>query len=86
MGDTEALDANRNMGALVNRLLFQACASETQAAVAAQGREAALEAAFSTLGERGMTDLMGNPDVLASVIQLGAYVDQQRLNALGSAP
>ena len=72
------------MGALVNRLLFDACASEARAAVQAGGQDAALEAAFGTLGEKAMTDLMGNADVLASVIQLGAYVDRERLTALSA--
>jgi len=82
VSDSEGLDANRQMGALVNRMLFEVCASETRAAIQGQGRDAALEAAFNMFGQRAMTDLMGNPDVMASVIQLGAYVDQQRLNAL----
>jgi hypothetical protein len=29
-----------------------------------------------------MTDLMTNPDVMASVVQLGAYVDQEQFGAL----
>jgi hypothetical protein len=82
VSDADGLDANRNMGALVNRLLFEACANEARATVQTQGRDAAIDAAFSTLGEKAMTDLMGNADVLASVIQLGAYVDTERFDAL----
>lgn len=84
VNDADGLEANRQMGALVNRLLFDACASEARAAVQAGGQDAALEAAFGTLGEKAMTDLMGNADVLASVIQLGAYVDRERLTALSA--
>jgi hypothetical protein len=54
--------------------------------VRTSGQEAALNAAFGTLGEKVMTDLTGNADVLASVIQLGAYVDRDRLSALSAAP
>lgn len=82
VSDADGLDANRRMGALVNRLLFDTCAAEARTAFQSAGQEAALEATFGTLGEKAMTDLMGNPDVLASVIQLGAYVDQNRLEAL----
>jgi hypothetical protein len=82
VNDADGLEANRQMGALVNRLLFEACANETRAAVRASGREAAVNVVFGTLGEKAMTDLMGNPDVLASVIQLGAYVDRARFEAL----
>jgi len=82
VSDSDGLEANRTMGALVNRLLFEACPDETRATVQAHGRDAALDAAFGTLGEKAMTDLMANTDVLASVIQLGAYVDAQRFEAL----
>lgn len=74
------------MGALVNRLLFETCAEETRIAVAAAGYEAAFEATFSALGEKAMTDLMSNADVMASIIQLGAYTDLDRLRSLPAAP
>jgi hypothetical protein len=86
VSDTEGLEANRRMGALVNRLLLDACAQETRAAVSAAGHDAAFHAAFGTLGEKAMADLMGNTDVLASIIQLGAYVDRDRLSALAATP
>ncbi|MGQ0531260.1 MAG: hypothetical protein ACT4OF_01040 [Caulobacteraceae bacterium] len=86
VSDADGLDANRRMGALFNRLLFEACTNETRAAFQSAGREEALAAAFGALGEQAMTELMGNPDVLASVIQLGAYVDRERLEALGTTP
>jgi hypothetical protein len=82
VSDNDGLGANRQMGALVNRILFESCQQETRAALQAQGQEAALGAAFNTLGERAMTDLMTNPDVMASVVQLGAYVDQEQFGAL----
>lgn len=82
VSDADGLDANRSMGALINRLLFETCPDETRGAIEAQGQQQALNAAFNTLGEKAMTDLMTNADVMASIIQLGAYVDQQRFNAL----
>ena len=84
VSDADGLEANRTMGALVNRLLFEACPNEALATAQANGREAALDATFGTLGEKAMNDLMGNADVLASVIQLGAYVDTQRFEALST--
>jgi len=84
VSDADGLVANRQMGALVNRLLFRSCATEARAAVAAFGMEATFQIAFSTLGETAMAHLMNNPDVLASVMQLGAYVDRDRLVALAT--
>ena len=84
VSDNDGIEANRQMGALVNRLLFDACSTEARASVQAAGQEATLNAAFGTLGEKAMTDLMGNSDVLATVIQLGAYVDRERFDALSA--
>ena len=84
VGDSEGMEANRRMGALFNRLIFETCPSEAQAAFRALGQEGALDAAFGALGEKAMTDLMANQDVLASVVQLGAYIDSERFNALAA--
>lgn len=86
VGDREGLDANRQMGALVNRILFDTCADETRIAIAASGSETAFQTAFGTLGEEAMGDLMTNPDVMASIVQLGAYLDTNRLATLMTAP
>jgi len=85
VSDSDGLEANRQMGRLVNLLLFERCAAETRTAIQAVGQETALDAVFGTLGEKAMMDLMGNSEVLASVIQLGAFVDVQRLNEIGAA-
>lgn len=74
------------MGALVNRILFDTCADETRIAIAASGSETAFQTAFGTLGEEAMGDLMTNPDVMASIVQLGAYLDTNRLATLMTAP
>lgn len=78
--DAERVSANRDMGALFNRLILQACPSEARAALL-EG-EAAFGAAFSTFGERAMTGIMGHPDVNAGVAEWQTYMDQQGLAAL----
>ncbi len=84
--DADGMQSNRLMGDLINRLIFDRCATETSAAIRDVGQDAALEVVFGTLGEKAMTDLMTDRDVLASVVQLGAYVDVQRLNAISTSP
>ncbi len=81
VSDAQRVDANRQMGALVNKLLLDACPNQTRAAVASGG-EQALQAAFSAFGAQAMRTLMNNPDVNAGVIEMTAYLDQQRLAAL----
>lgn len=82
VSDADGLEANRRMGDLVNELVFNRCSNQTLTAIRSAGQEAALDVVFGTLGEKAMMDLMSNRDVLASVVQLGAYVDINRLNAL----
>ena len=82
ISDGQRVDANRQMGALFNRLLLDTCANETRAAFQAD-REHAIGFAFRALGSHAMTDLMSNPDVAAGISEVGAYVDQRRLAALG---
>lgn len=84
--EIDGMQSNRLMGELINRLVFERCANETSAAIRDLGQSAALDVVFGTLGEKAMTDLMSDRDVLASVIQLGAYVDVQRLNAISTTP
>lgn len=81
ISDAQRVEANRQMGALFNKLVIESCPNETRAAFRSDG-EHAIEAPFGTLGETAMTDIMGNADVNAGVLQMGAYIDQQRLNAL----
>jgi hypothetical protein len=79
--DAERVDANRQMGALFNRLVLESCSSETRAAFQSDGQPA-LNLAFEEFGERAMTSLMSNPDVGAGMSEVGAYIDEQRLQQL----
>lgn len=71
--DAQRVAANRQMGALFNRLLLDSCPNETRASFQAEG-EKALEIPFGTLGEAAMTGIMDHPDVNASVIEMTAYL------------
>ena len=79
--DAQRVESNRAMGALVNRLLLEACPNETRAAFQADG-QAAIEAAFGSFGKRAMADLMDHPDVNAAIVEMSAYLDQTRLTTL----
>lgn len=81
ISDAQRVEANRQMGALVNRLLIEACPNETRAAFRENGTEA-LSAPFSALGEHAMVDIMGNADVNAGIAEMGSYIDSERLGAL----
>lgn len=81
VSDQQNVAINRQVGALLNRLLLDSCATETRAAVAAQG-PAALEGAFEMLGRVAMTTLMGHPDVTAGLSGFAGYLDQRRLQDL----
>lgn len=84
--DTQRVTINRNMGALVNRLLLESCREETRAAFQADGQHA-LGVPFATLGEKAMTGIMEHADVNAAVVEMTSYLDQARLAALvGAAP
>jgi hypothetical protein len=73
------------MAALVTRLLAVNCEAQTKAAIASEGNTG-LYAAFKSLGEVAMRELMTNPDVTSSVMAYAKYVDQKKLESvLGKA-
>lgn len=81
--DAQRTDASRQMGALLNRLLLDACPNETRAVLQADGAEG-LQAAGQGFGQRAVAGLMGNADVSASVSDMTSYLDLQRFAALMS--
>ena len=83
--DAQRVAANRQVGALFNRLLLDSCRNETRAAFQAEG-EKALEVPFATLGEHAMTGIMEHPDVNAAIVEMTAYLDRERLAALMGSP
>lgn len=65
---------NRAMGALFERLMTEDCPNELRSSFRAEG-ERSIEHAFTILGEKAGTDLMGNPDTAAATLKLMQHVD-----------
>lgn len=78
VSDPQRVEANRKMGALVNRLLLTDCVAETRRASQEHGEEA-LRTAFTELGQKAMEQLMGQQDVSAGSMEFVGYLDQTRL-------
>lgn len=68
------------MAGLVTRLLSENCAAQTRAAVKSEG-SAGMMAAFRSLGELAMGELMTNRDVAASLSGYEQYLDKKKLEA-----
>lgn len=74
-------DANKTMAALVTRLLTVNCGTQTKEVMASDGN-AGVFASFRTLGEVAMRELIGNPEVTASVMGYAKYLDQKKLESV----
>jgi len=73
---------NRKQAALVERLLTQACRSETQAAVRYEG-PIAFQLSFQVLGQVAMKELMSDKSVSSGFDAFVKYLDKAKLEALG---
>ena len=73
-----AEQSHRTAGALFTRLLTESCSTEVVAAYK-QGGSQALEAAFQTLGQLAMKELMSDTGVAASMGAIEKHVDQAKL-------
>jgi len=73
-------DSQKWMGTLVTRLLSENCAAQTRAAVQSEG-SAGMMAAFRSLGELAMRELMTNGDVAAALSGYEQYLDKKKLEA-----
>lgn len=76
--------SNRQIGALITRLLVEDCRSQAERALRYE-RTTAMEASFSVLGQVAMQELMTNPAVGAVLEGLEEHVDSERLEELGKA-
>jgi len=76
-----AEDISKSIGALVTRLLADACPKETTQALKTGGG-AALEMAFGRLGQVAMQELMSDNDVKQVFTMFQKYVDEARLKKL----
>jgi len=72
--------ANREMAALVTKLLAESCPAETAHAMQSEGAQS-LEAAFESLGKLAMVELMSNPDVATSIADYAKYLDDGKIEA-----
>lgn len=76
--------ANKEIAALMTRMLSETCVAEAKLALKHEG-QAAFESAFSIFGEMAAQDLFGNPKVNEGIAELEKYVDGKAIAAaLGS--
>ncbi len=68
-------------GALFQRLLLVSCRAETQAAVQNEG-QAAIQYAFSILGQVATRGLLTDPHVVAGLQDLSKGLDEEKLKSL----
>lgn len=78
-------NADKIMGATITRLITENCPKQTRAAIQQEGA-AGMHSAFSALGQVAMMELMGNPDVAASMGGYMKYLDTKKLDAIISKP
>ena len=78
VADTTRLDANKQMGALVTRLLTVNCAAQTRLALQLSGGQG-MATAFKSLGEVAMMELMSNPQVNEAVSAYAEFVDKKKM-------
>ena len=71
---------NQAIGALLTRLLTQSCVDQARAAKQKEGGEA-FKAAFTSLGQLAMQEIMSNQQVQASISGFQKYVDAKKLQA-----
>ncbi len=76
---TASDETHKLMAATFTRLLADSCLTQTQAAFK-QGGSRAIEAAFHTLGQLAMQELMSNQDVNANMSKFEKFIDQSKLS------
>lgn len=71
-------DADRGTANLFTRLVAESCLKQTQTAFQ-QGGPVAIQAAFQTLGQLAMQELMSDGQVNASMSAFQKYLDQEKI-------
>ena len=72
-------ESDRGTASRFTRLLAESCLKETQAAFK-QGGPMGIQAAFQTLGQLAMQELMSDAQVSASMGGFQKYLDQEKLS------
>ncbi len=75
--------ASKTTGALFTRLLAESCPAEMRAAMQNEGAQA-MQAAFGTLGQVAMQELMSDANVSAAISAFERFVDTKKLEAIAS--
>jgi hypothetical protein len=78
-------ESDKAVAELFTRLLAETCTRETRAAMK-QGGSIALEAAFNTLGQLAMKELMSDAQVNARMAGFQKHLDQPKLNQALNGP
>lgn len=79
--DEDRERANASMGQLMMQLMTESCGEHTKKAIKYEGN-AAVEAAFSVLGQVAGREIFASPQVAASLSGLEKHVDAKKLEAL----
>lgn len=74
---------NKASGALFERLLFDACKTETQQAILNEGLQT-MEYAFNVLGQVATRNMFTNAQVQDGMKGFTKYIDQEKLKALAA--
>jgi hypothetical protein len=74
-------ELNRSIARLLERLLTEACRTQTQDAIKYEGR-GAFEAAFQVLGQVAGRELFSHPTVANSMGEVDRYLDKKKLEGL----
>jgi hypothetical protein len=73
--------SNAAAGALIMRLLTDACVDKSKKAIKYEG-QSAIQVSFAVLGQVATTDLIADPNVQKVLAGLGKYMDAKKLDAL----
>ena len=74
-----AEEADRTTASLFTRLLSDSCLAQTQLAIK-EGGASSIQAAFQTLGQLAMQELVSERDVKAKMAAFEKYLDQNKIN------
>lgn len=81
ISDAQRDELNKNAARLFERLITEACRSETQEAVKYEGA-GTLSASFQVLGQVAARGLFSDPAVARSAADFANYLDKQKLERL----
>jgi hypothetical protein len=78
VSDAQRIELNETTARLFERLLTNACLSETREALKYEG-QSAIEASFGVLGQVASRELFANQSVASGLAEFAKYFDEERL-------